>query len=446
MVSMPRLSIFLDTNTFLHYETIDHVNWVELLGGKPVVLIVAPVVIRELNRQKDTPTSAKTRKRAAAALSKLHEWSDRPSPILIRKSVELQFRVQDSQINFGAVNLSRDIADDHLIASILEYRTESGEDETTLATADLGLKLKARTHQVPVLQVPSDLRLPEELLPEEKRLRELESELRRLRDRLPAVSLLFDTGEQLLKGVLPTSEKPNTKSSVASIMHVRTEYPKMEVPRDDGSSNSDFGFFMKLNTIPSEEIVRYNDQLDDFYAAHEEYVSTLERLRDLIGRTMRLNVMAVNAGTCPAQDVDVLMHFPDGFLLLTDKEMLKSPPKPKPPAKPQTTAERAVAAFQTPAYVPSFSSVYADSTLAMRVPAPTNVSHPKIRRTNSYEVKVSIATLKHGFDEQLDALYLVFDSGESARSFTIDYLIHASNLPGPSKGQLHVIIDTFATK
>jgi hypothetical protein len=401
-------------------------------------LIVSPVVIRELNRHKDSPTSIKTRERATAALSKLHEWSDRLSPIFIRNSVQLQFQVQDPTIDFEAFNLSRDIADDHLIASILEYRSESGQDRTALVTADLGLKLKARTQHIPVIQLKSSLRLPEELLPEEKRLRELESEVRRLRYRVPVVKLVFDTGKVFLRIAFTGSEQPNPESSVASGTAMRAKYPKMEVPRDDGQSNSDFSFFISLNTIASEDIIKYNQQLDIFYAAYDQYVSKLDHFHAFMQRTARLNIVVLNEGTCPAEDIDVFLHFPDGFVLLTEKTLPRSPSRPEPPPKPQTPAEKATAVLQRSAYMPSFSG---NSNLGITLPTPTNVSEPRIRRTKSYDVEVSIATLKHGFKEQLDPLYLVFDSGASASSFTIDYAIHASNLPDALNGQLHVIIE-----
>ena len=49
--------------------------------------------------------------------------------------------------------------------------------------------------------------------------------------------------------------------------------------------------------------------------------------------------------------------------------------------------------------------------------------------------------LKHGFVEPLEPLYVMFESNERIGSFTVDYSIHASNLPDASEGQLHVIVD-----
>ncbi len=143
--------VFLDTNIFLHYRPIEHIDWLGILDTESVILVVSTTVIRELNRHKDFPSSPKVRERAAASLIKLHGWSEQEPPIMIRNSVELQFRERDPVIDFGSELLSRDIPDDHLITTIIEHRAENGGD-LILITADLGLKLKARSHQIHPVQ------------------------------------------------------------------------------------------------------------------------------------------------------------------------------------------------------------------------------------------------------------------------------------------------------
>src|SRR4051812_34738261 len=103
--AMPELIAFLDTNTFLHFPRLDQLEWLALLHSTGVRLIISPVVIRELNRHKDSPTSLKTRERAAAVLRALDEWSERAWPVFIRNGIELQFRVQDPLIDFATFNL-----------------------------------------------------------------------------------------------------------------------------------------------------------------------------------------------------------------------------------------------------------------------------------------------------------------------------------------------------
>jgi len=70
-----------------------------------------------------------------------------------------------------------------------------------------------------------------------------------------------------------------------------------------------------------------------------------------------------------------------------------------------------------------------------------NVGRPSIRRSKSYDVGFSVRKIKHGLVEVLDSLYAVFESRESARSFTIDYRLLADNLPDPVEGHLHVIVE-----
>lgn len=65
---MPRRFVFPDTNTFLHYQNIDQIDWPDVLGCDEVTIVITRIVIRELNRHKDGPTSPKIRERSAAAL------------------------------------------------------------------------------------------------------------------------------------------------------------------------------------------------------------------------------------------------------------------------------------------------------------------------------------------------------------------------------------------
>jgi hypothetical protein len=72
------------------------------------------------------------------------------------------------------------------------------------------------------------------------------------------------------------------------------------------------------------------------------------------------------------------------------------------------------------------------------LPVVRNVSRPSIRRTKSYDVNVSVSKAKHGLIEHLDPIYVVFDSFKEAKSFAIDYKIHAANIPDVIEGKLSV--------
>jgi len=261
-----KLFAFLDTNIFLHYETIDHIDWQSHFESDEIVLIIAPVVIRELNRHKDFPSSPKPRDRAAASLSRLHEWLDREAPIFIRSAVELQFHAVDPLLDFASEKLSRDIPDDHLIATVIEFRSENPSGKTVIVTDDLGLKLKSKSHAIQTFQLPISSRLPEEPDASEKRIKQLERELRRFQQRNPVLKLLFSTRQDHLR-LAPKAPEAFTKEDVRRSMdQVRAKYPK-------ANKTGTVAAVSHLDRLfPAPDTEQYNQALDKFYVEYEKYL------------------------------------------------------------------------------------------------------------------------------------------------------------------------------
>lgn len=144
----------------------------------------------------------------------------------------------------------------------------------------------------------------------------------------------------------------------------------------------------------------------------------------------------MNDGTAPAEDVDIYLHFPDGFEL--SDEALDEPRKPQPPKKPLTALEKLGqdplrGLSMRPPYIPSPSTRISNDP-------PPNVSGPNIRRTKSYDVHLKVRKIKHNSPVSFDPLYITFGSLESAKSFGIKYRINAGNMLREAKGFLNVII------
>src|SRR5258707_15253102 len=64
---------FLDTNTFLHFQRFDTVDWPKVLGAQQVCLMLTPTVMEELDHHKDDPKNPGRQKRAKEILSKLDD-------------------------------------------------------------------------------------------------------------------------------------------------------------------------------------------------------------------------------------------------------------------------------------------------------------------------------------------------------------------------------------
>jgi hypothetical protein len=143
----------------------------------------------------------------------------------------------------------------------------------------------------------------------------------------------------------------------------------------------------------------YNARVAEYHVAYEKYLRDDVAFATIPARTIKLQLIVENRGSCPAEDIHVILHFPDGFTLHGDED---PPQKPREPVMPSKEMNLGVSMFTTPQF-----------------PAYRNLQHlfdptqPKIRKTNSYEVTFEREKLQHGFIWTLDSLYVVFDSFES---------------------------------
>jgi hypothetical protein len=182
--------IFLDTNTLLHFKRPDNIDWVSLLKATSVVLVITPIVVKELELQKVQNHSRKLRERAQSVLTWLAPLVEPEGPAEIRSNVRLLVIRTSSAIDFTAHHLSHVVSDDELIASALEFQKERNT-HVLLVSADLGLRMKLSAHKLKGLAPLESDRLPEELDEVEKELAQLRRELVRHQSRLPKLELSF---------------------------------------------------------------------------------------------------------------------------------------------------------------------------------------------------------------------------------------------------------------
>ena len=144
-------------------------------------------------------------------------------------------------------------------------------------------------------------------------------------------------------------------------------------------------------------------------------------------RAIMIELKLVNGGTCPAEDIHLLLHFPDGFTLYDEEHL------PEPLDEPTVPSKEA-------SWYPSISALSGFPDIN-RMPTLRNPSLPKIRKTNSYDVTFEFPKLQHGFSRKLEPLYVAFDSWDSVSPFAIEYTIHAGNMIDDQTGQLGVIVE-----
>jgi hypothetical protein len=441
-------TIFLDTNIFLHYQPFTQINWLEIVNAESVTIVIPPITIRELNKHKDSHPRAQIKKRAGEIIKKLFGLLDSGQTSKIADGVFVFFEGRDSAIDFAAHQLNFNVQDDQLMASILLRKQEAPEQPLVLVTSDLGLALvaKAGRQGISTKMMPDNFRIADEPDPSESKVKRLEQQIREMNARVPVLSLAYENGDQYMPINLPSPVLLSESEIDTKVTEIKNKFPKRSIeglskkidlpnnPIDKVSFLA--GQSLIMNVINQEEIERYNKEVEQFISACESFIVKNNEFENLKRRTIRLDIALVNQGTTPAEDIDIYMHFPDGFRLLNEDELPDRPETPDLPEEPMTALQRIANHSLSPVLSSSMFN-YRPDVLPM---LPSNVSSPRIKRVNSYEVHVHVQKLKHNLQELLDPLFVVFESFENAKSFTIDYRILAANIPQEVTGNLHVVI------
>ena len=417
------LHVIPDTNIFLHYKFPDQIDLAQAFGAKAVRISVPPVVLRELSKQKDMHAFKRLRRRAADALKKLDGYAQGQLPVRLQGSVDLDFITKDPLLDFVSLGLSRDVQDDWLIASALEFRQNSPGSEVVLLTADVGLKLKARAHSLRAESLPDVFKLPDVPDDTERHLNDLTRQLKEMEAAAPSLVLAFSGALKRIEVSLSPAPAPLDEAVMEE--RIRAQRAYLLAPTSPGP-------LALLGIVNSQyETTRYKQAVDRYCDKYREYLVADSRYEDRASRTIELNLELSNTGRQPAEDIDITMHFPDGLRPGNKEGKPGRPQEPSPP-DPLGSAFGAVG----PIVPPGLSSLWKGNR-PIHVP---NVSSFHIRKTKSYEVTAHVGRLKHSMTVSLDALYLCFDSFDGAGSFGIPFLINAGNMQNVVEGRLDVVI------
>ena len=329
------------------------------------------------------------------------------------------------------------------------YQSQIADAIVTVVTSDAGLTLVAKANRLRINTKKLDERfkLPLEPDRDQQRIKKLEQELREIKLTQPRLSLTFEDGSQHKTFNLLRPTQDTETGIEAKLSEIKQQHPKLRSESDTRQNRgakvgnvfdlaTNLGSF-GLGLIAPADITDYNSKLDDFYDSYAEYLQQKVKFEEIKTRSITLPIWIANEGTAPAEDIDVFMHFPDGFVLVGESDFPSNPEPPRPPSKPKTQLEMLRYGFSLPT-IPDISML---TRLPAGIGAPPNVTIPSIKRSTSYDVEVHVRRLKHKLREPFDNMYLIFASVDAARSFHIDYQILAANLPDKQTGNLHVIIE-----
>jgi len=281
-------------------------------------------------------------------------------------------------------------------------------------------------YDIKVLQLDSKYSIPNQLSEEEKKIKKLERENQILRTRVPELDVLFLNENKYQKIKVDERDYSNFEEfKIQQLKAIKKKYPYLKYDEPNGN------LFTQLGSLYSSRIEVYNNQLDDFYV---QYENTLDKIfeyekKELLSFNIQLIIK--NSGNSPAEDIDLHLHFPDGFELIESSEKEEHPALPKPPYKPKNAFDFGHSTF--PIIPPTYNQITPEKSF--------NINSPSIKKSNSYDVDYSRKTLKHGYSEKLEELTIIFDSKSSINNFQVDFELSAGNMPEKVVGKLNVLFE-----
>lgn len=292
------MNVVLDTNILLHYKWFEEIPWKEELGCNDVTILVSSVVLEEIDKVKDED-KGKVQKRAKMVSSKLGG--------LLLDDVQGKYHVKYIECPYASdedkqkYHLDRN--DNQILFSVLKSGYAIGE--VCVVSSDNSMLIRAKQYGFKVHRLGEKYRLQEEQSKEEKEVRELKTELERMKNRLPKPELVFEDGSNHVQ--IERTVRENIDSIVQKEMAaLRMKYPEKTI--EDGQ---EIIMGHVYNTLTQEEVFAYNISRKDFFDKSETKIRLEAQRDDLDCRMVMVSIIVNNFGTAPTGKMSIFLHVPE---------------------------------------------------------------------------------------------------------------------------------------
>jgi hypothetical protein len=423
---------FLDTNTFLHFHPFDQIPWAKELKADAVELRVPREVIGELNKHKDGHGIGHMRERAGKILRRIMKFAlTNEGRVVESGAITITCEQHSPGFDLQARGFDPQIADDRILAAVLDFKEQHPDEHVMLVTADPGATLRAHSYGVLVLGLSDEMRIPPAPDEKQKRIRELEEQLKEVQKGLPRLGLSFPGGATNLEfTVKPDTTVTEVQAHAfadgevarlspqqigASLQEIATKTPRTllddEVFASVVKTLFAVGDIMALND--REKVVLFHTKCVAYFSAFWKHTNEMRR-------TKEIRLVLENTGTMPAEDIYLRLRlskrvgiFPQGL----------STTAPVPPVPPGVAVK--------PKQLPSPKA-------KPRAPHAFEYLGPQ-ELPDHWDLRFRLPQLNHHLTEQLVGLHIRFPSPAAVAPFEIEYRISARNAPDAVEGRLSVI-------
>ena len=281
--------------------------------------------------------SRREKTRAKAVLKKLDSLNLSTAPVTIRPGVAaLAVAAEPADAGFAQHRLDAHVADDRLLASLLSFDCSAPGDRVLVLTGDSGLRVKARARQIEVAVPDEALESPAEPDDVERDLERSRRELAEFKSAAPDLRLTFANGEshghftaRLVRPFDAHGLRRLCEAWRAQHPHVGGMPDSIDIPTALGGGTIRLPNFTGVpGYFSAEEAAAYNAEIDDVYGRYERFLQDWPAAVNRVARVLPFNLVLENAGTAPADDVDVQLWTDAPGKWLDELPELPSPPAP----------------------------------------------------------------------------------------------------------------------
>lgn len=433
---MARVTAFLDTNVFLHCQPVTQIPWLDVLDCDTVELAVAQVVLEELDEQKDLGRTPRIKDRARDATHLAERAVRGTQPAGLPANVTIRFVEEPSGFNYEAEHLSHEVPDDRLVATMLDFKENNPECELWLVSGDSTPRVKAFTRGLEATVLAEKYHLDTESAVE-KELRQLRQQKEELDASTPSLTLVVLNGAEdtFLKADIKSVESVPEEEIQEQMQQLSKKFHELAGGRlEPGTSSTSPGLVVP---IPKDERERFKREFDEWLDDYREYLQSLHAYEQLGRRTEKVVLGIHNSGKIPAENIDIDLHVEADIEVWTEDEILPEPEEPKPPRKPQTIHEMIQRTVNRPLFDPASMLTSVPNSMPLQDPS---VSGWDVRESESVELSSWMDQVKQDRTRELPPWWLVFPPDWTPKSFAVEYVLRADNVPGTIRGDFGVVV------
>jgi hypothetical protein len=436
------VSLFLDTNIFLHYRSIKEIDWLEVANARSVEIVVCLTVIKELDNKK---WDARLASRAQRAINDIRHSESNEN--VLRKGVSLSISQDLISDKDFPDTLDLRSSDDQILHLVLKYGNKHTDRTVAIVTGDFGMVLRAKSHRVEAIELDKKFVLEQSTDETTKELAKAREKLRKLEDRHPKLEVSLSppgagyTGSSNLEWDKRSSSVTIDVDREMEI--IRRAHPKLEARQTTERMPKgaiDILRIAETRGVDEEARLTHNKQLKSFYDEYRHYLERLRQHQDLIGRLFSFELWLSNKGTGPATTLDVHVTCDAKALVLDGKDeafqRLTIPPsKPEPPTLRHPFEE--LYGYRNLTHIPDMRLDLrsAIQNIDIQRDPRTPIVMPRTPPTSEMDIRLEI--LKHGDTIRLGSFHLLFQSYSDLKSISAFIMCSCVELPEKFEKSLH---------